>query len=237
MIGVVGERDVARQAARELEAAGEPAVATPFDARDAEELDLVVAIGEDSLARAAAAEPTVPVLPTELAAGADGVDTQAICRDVEQYHAGSAELRPEPLLVVSANGEPVGPSVLDVMLVRSEPGRISEFSWTAGQDRARFRADGVVLATPRGSHGYARAAGGPRLGLDTTAVAITPVAPFGLGAPVWIEPPAADIEFRVERDEGAVSLLLDGREQRRFAGRSTVTVSPEGSLRTIVTSS
>lgn len=233
MIGVVGEREVAHWAASELEAAGEPANATSIGDMAAAEVELILAIGEQPLSEVAGADPGVPVLPAELPTESIEHDIEAISWTIERFREGDAELRTEPLLGVSANGESVGRSLLDVMLVRSEPGRISEYSWTAGSDRSRFRADGVVLATPRGSHGYAHAAGGPRLGLDTAGVTITPVAAFGLGAAAWIEDPAAGIELRVERDEGAVSLLIDGIEQRQFSGRSTVTVRRQGSLETI----
>lgn len=233
MIGVVGEREVAHRAVRELEAAGEPADATSIGDVAAAELELIVAVGEQALSSVAVADPGVPVLPTEPPSDPGEVQVQAVRRTIERFREGDAELRTELLLDVSANGESVGRSLFDVTLVRSQPGRISEYSWSAGADRAQFRADGVVLATPRGSHGYAHAAGGPRLGLDTAAVAITPVAAFGLGADAWIQDPGADIELRVERDEGAVSLLVDGREQRRFSGRSTVTVRRQGSLETI----
>lgn len=233
MIGVIGEREVAHRTASELEAVGEPADATSIGDIATAEVVVIVALGEQSLSEVAGIEPGVPVLPTELPKEPGDVDVEGISRTIERFREGEAELRTEPLLAVSANGESVGRSLLDVMLVRSEPGRISEYSWTAGSDRSRFRADGVVLATPRGSHGYAHAAGGPRLGLDAAAVAITPVAAFGLGAAAWIEDPAATIELRVERDEGAVSLLVDGLEQRQFSGRSTVTVRRQGLLETI----
>ncbi|MFB6359759.1 MAG: ATP-NAD kinase [Halobacteriales archaeon] len=233
MIGVVGEREMAHRAASELEAAGEPADAATIGDIAAADVELIVTVGEQALSEVAGTEPGVPVLPTELAKDTGEVDAQGLSRTIERFRAGDAELRTEPLLAVSANGEPVGHSLLDVMLVRSEPGRISEYSWTAGSECARFRADGVVLATPRGSHGYAHAAGGPRLSRDTTTVAITPVAAFGLGAAAWIEDPGTDIELCVERDEGAVSLLVDGREAQQFFGRSRVTVHRQGSLETI----
>jgi NAD+ kinase len=119
------------------------------------------------------------------------------------------------------------------MLVRAEPGRISEFGVRAGGTRSRFRADGIVLATPLGSHGYAHDAGGPRLAPGVGAVTVVPVAAFGLGAPTWVVDPAGGVRLSVERDEGDVSLLVDGRERHRLAGRAAVDVATDGVLTTV----
>jgi NAD+ kinase len=92
--------------------------------------------------------------------------------------------------------------------VTRESANISEFAVRAGGRRVGdFRADGVVAATPLGSAGYARAAGGPVVGAGT-GLAVVPVAQFATARDAWVlDPPVA---CAVERDEEPVSLVLDG---------------------------
>ena len=110
--------------------------------------------------------------------------------------------RPRPLTVAPAD------LAADVTLVTSESARISEFAVRAGGRRVDdFRADGVVVATPLGSAGYARAAGGPVVE-PGTGLAVVPVAEFATFRGAWVlDPP---VGCTVERDEVPVSLVLDG---------------------------
>lgn len=234
MIGVVGDAGPADRVAASLEAAGLDVRSGPASQLTDVALEAVVSIGEPSLIDVVDAGIDVPVLPAALDDGLPSVAVADVRRTVEAFRAGAASTRSHQLLTVAADGDAAGQAVFDVMLVRSEPGRISEYRLSAPETDSRFRADGVVAATPAGSHGYAHAAGGPRLGLDADAVVVVPVAAFGLGAPVWVLDPGAGLELQVERDEGDVSLLLDGRSRLTLSGHSSVTLAPGGTLEAIV---
>lgn len=234
MIGVGGEGEAADRVAAAIEAAGLDATRLSAGERPAATLDAVAAVGEGALVDRFDPDLAGPVLPVGDLDGFPSVPADDAAGVLEAFLDGRAATRSNPLLAVEADGEPLGAAGLDVTLVRSEPGRISEFSVAGDEARARFRADGVVAATPAGSRGYARAAGGPRLELDSGVVAVVAVAAFGLGAPTWVLEPAGGISLRVERDEGDVSLLLDGRERRRLTGSSTVAVTPGGTVETVV---
>lgn len=233
MIGVVGAGGPAGRVAAAFDDAGLDAVETPAESADSGAFDVLAAVGEAALIDLVGGEVGTPVLPVGTHDGMPSVDLDAAVEAVEQYLDDRDRIRRNPLLAAAVGGAPAGIAAFDVMLVRSDPGRISEYSLTAGAARSRFRADGVVAATPAGSHGYARAAGGPRLEPDADAVAVVPVAAFGLGAPSWVLDPAAGLELRVERDEGDVSLLVDGRERERLSGQSTVALEPSGTLETV----
>nr|WP_231736957.1 hypothetical protein [Halobacterium sp. CBA1126] len=96
------------------------------------------------------------------------------------------------------------------MVVTDEPARISEYAVeTRGRSVDEVRADGVVVATPAGSHGYAADAGGPLLSADADALAVVPVAPFRVERVQWVvDAPAA---VTVVREEADVALFVDGR--------------------------
>jgi NAD+ kinase len=233
MIGVVGAGGPTERVTAAFDGVGLDAVETAADSAGAEAFDVLAAIGEAALIDLVTADVETPVLPIGPLDGLPSVDPDAAVEAVEEFLDDRERTRRNPLLTVDVGDAPAGTAIFDVMLVRSEPGRISEYSLTAGAARSRFRADGVVAATPAGSHGYPSAVGGPRLEPDTEAVAVVPVAAFGLGAPTWVLDPTEGLELRVERDEGDVSLLVDGRERERLSGRSTVVLRPGGTLVTI----
>nr|WP_305882927.1 hypothetical protein [Halobellus rarus] len=89
----------------------------------------------------------------------------------------------------------------------SAPARISEYGiespdgWTES-----VRSDGVVVATPLGSAGYARAVGGPLLAPETGLVTV-PVSPYAMHTDNWVV--RSPVRLTVERDEAEVVLRLD----------------------------
>jgi len=73
------------------------------------------------------------------------------------------------------------PAANDVAVSAGEPFRMIDLHVTRDGDRiARYRGDGLIVATPTGSTGYNMSAGGPILEPTLDAVAITPIAPHSL---------------------------------------------------------
>jgi len=197
-------------------------------------LDAVVARGERDVVELARRDADVPVLPVDAGSGVRSVPAGALDAALTAATDGEYERRERTLLALSVGGERVGRAAFDVMLVTEEPAKISEYAVRAGGDRvSRFRADGVVLATPAGSAGYAAAADGPVLA-PGTGVAVVPVAPFATTHDHWVLDPEQGIEFTVERDEGPVELLVDDRRSRTIPPRTPVSVAVDGSLSVLV---
>ncbi len=95
-----------------------------------------------------------------------------------------------------------------------------------GEFLSRFRADGLILATPTGSTAYNLSAGGPIAHPGLDALLITPICshtlsnrplavPLGFRVRVWVEP-----------GEATVYLTLDGQSGFPFAPGMSVTVGP-----------
>jgi NAD+ kinase len=193
--------------------------------------DLVVAVGERAVLELAAAPPAAPVLPVGGPADADAaapgplwLPHERVERAVAAAAAGDGRPTSHPVFGVDVDGRRVGRAVTDVALLAAEPARISAYAvGTDGGRVGRVRADGLVVATPLGSPGYARAAGGPVLG-PGAGVVVAPVAPFATAPDVWVlsVPPA--LSLSVERDEGPVELVLDGESRRRVGPDDRVTV-------------
>lgn len=230
-VGVVPGNGGATDALVEvIEAAGESARVGPPGSLPADP-SLLVAVGEEALLALADERPSTPVLPIDAGRGVASPPAGDAVDAVRSALDGEGVERSHPLLAVSLGGEPVGTALFDVMFVTSEPARISEYAVASNGERVTsVRADGVVVATPAGSHGYAAAAGGPALAPETGVVCAVPVAPFHTHTPRWVLNDD-DVALSVLRDEGDVSLLIDGHDRGTVESTHRVEVATDGSIR------
>lgn len=223
-VGVVG--DDLTDAVRE--AGGDPVSGTVADVL-AEAPEAVVAGGERALLDLADATPDVPVLPVDAGPGVRSVPRSDAESAIATLVAGAYDLAALPLLVADS---PLGRThaLCDLMLVTGEPARISEYTVRSGAETvASFRADGVVVATPAGSYGYARRADGPVLAPELDAVVVVPVGPFATSEDNWILP-SEGLRLNVERDETPVELLADDRTVGEVVPGESVDIATDGSL-------
>lgn len=201
-------------------------------------VSLLVTIGEPGVTAVARAGTEVPVLPLGPVPGIETVDADDIDAAVTAVLNGDTIERHHPVLGVELESESASShrvrALFDVTLVTSEPARISEYSVESRGDAiAQFRADGVVVATPAGSYGYASAVDAPQLSAAVDAVAVAPIAPFVTTTRRWVLPDD-DVALSVERDEGDVSLLADDRTVGTVDISDRVSVTVDGTLSTLV---
>jgi NAD+ kinase len=82
---------------------------------------------------------------------------------------------------------------------------------------ARYRADGLILATPTGSTAYSMSAGGPILHPEMEAFILNPICPFTLASRPMVVPDSEELSVEVEeRQRTAVVLQVDGQEMYRL---------------------
>ncbi|WP_135826673.1 NAD(+)/NADH kinase [Halorussus ruber] len=224
-LGIVGDGALADRIRETAEDAGEAVTHGPESDALADS-EAVVAVGESALLGVVREEVCAPVLPVAAGPGYGGVPEESAIPAVERVLAGEFDTTARAVLDVSVGGERVGPALADVMLVTTEPARISEYAvHSRGECVSCFRADGVAVSTPSGSHGYGRSAGGPLLEPGTGVVGVVPVAPFAVNVDNWVLSTDEPVTLTVERDEGEVSLLLDDRTERPVAPHTPVEVS------------
>ncbi|WP_336002527.1 ATP-NAD kinase [Halorientalis halophila] len=211
VVGVLGES--AEPIVAAVEAAGGRAETGDTDAVYGVSPDALVAVGEAPLLALASRSdaPSVPILPVDAGECVPSVPRSAVTDAVDALVSGGGDVAAYPVVGVRVDGAVRARALLDVTLLTAEPARISEYAVVTGDDTvARFRADGVVVATPAGTHGYTRRVDGPVVAANTGVAAITPIAPFATDADRWV----LDLErvsLRVERDEVPVELLADDR--------------------------
>ena len=184
---------------------------------------VVVAVGEPSLLSVARRRPDAPIAPVSTAAGRYDVPEAALGAVVDAAAAGDLRTTAHPTLDIAVDGDDVGTAITDVTLLTAAPARISEFGVAADDGwRASVRADGIVVATPLGSAGYARDAGGPALAPDTGLVAV-PISAYAMHAHRWVLRPP--LSLSVERDEADVTLRLDDAAVRSVPPNAPVEVT------------
>jgi len=190
--------------------------------RIAREVDLVLVIGGDgTLLSVARFAPTgTPVLGINV--GVLGFlaglgREEALPRLDEVLSGGFREDRRRRLDVTVREGPHRGTyrALNDAVLTKEAIARISTFSVSvAGDPVARFRADGVIVATPTGSTAYNLSAGGPILHPQLPAIVVTPICPHSLAQRPLVVRASDRIGLRVldrGRREG-LHLTLDGQE-------------------------
>ncbi len=105
------------------------------------------------------------------------------------------------------------PVLNDAVINKSALARMLDLSvHVNGTLLSRFRADGLIIATPTGSTAYNLSAGGPILYPNLEAVVVTPICPHTLTNRPLVLSLDSKIEMRLERHSEEVWLTLDGQQ-------------------------
>lgn len=116
------------------------------------------------------------------------------------------------LMLWAGQGEREGIALNDVVITRAPYTRLLTFTVSQdGQEIMRFRADGLVVATPTGSTAYSRAAGGPVVHPEVEAFVLTPLASYSFHVRPTVIPAEGTLEVRVEEKARDVRFTLDGQ--------------------------
>lgn len=136
---------------------------------------------------------------------------------LEQYLEGRLGLSRRIMLdaAVQRRGAVVGRfSGLNDAVVRGgeSPRLIRVRLHLSGTYVARYRADGLIVATPTGSSAYSMSAGGPILHPEMEAFVLTPICAFTLSSRPIVVPGRERLEIEVERQQRTgVALVIDGQ--------------------------
>jgi NAD+ kinase len=114
----------------------------------------------------------------------------------------------------------------DIVITKGALSRIIEISVTVGEAPVtRFRADGLIIASPTGSTAYNLAAGGPIVHPSVDAMVLTPIAPHTLTNRPVVIPAASEVHVRPimdSRDE--VFVTFDGQRGFELHENDLITV-------------
>ncbi|TFG39703.1 MAG: NAD(+)/NADH kinase [Candidatus Aminicenantes bacterium] len=144
---------------------------------------------------------------------------------------GRAEVvRRERLTVTveNPNNEPITHCVLnDAVINKSALARMLVLSvHVNGAFVSRFKADGLIIATPTGSTAYNLSAGGPILYPNLEILVVTPICPHALTNRPIVLSLDSTIEIRLESQSEEVWLTLDGQQGFPIGTEDLVTIKP-----------
>jgi len=200
-------------------------IATGTDAlaREAlgEQVDLMIVLGGDGTLLSAAralGRHHVPILAVNL--GGLGFLTSVTLDELypllEQALAGKHQVSERMMLdaEILRDGKGAGRqcALNDAVANKGALARMLDFDvYVNGDSLGRYRADGLVVATPTGSTAYSLAAGGPIIEPELDAFVITPICPHMLTNRPLVVPATARIEIDFAAAEEPVYVTLDGQ--------------------------
>ena len=201
----------------------------------AAQVDLMIVLGGDgTLLSAARALGThkVPILAVNL--GGLGFLTSVTLDELypllEQVVAGH-HLTSERMMLdaeVLRSGQAAEPqcALNDAVVNKAALARMLDFDvHVDGNHVGRYRADGLVVATPTGSTAYSLAAGGPIIDPDLDAFVITPICPHMLTNRPLVIPDTARIDLDFTAAEEPVFITLDGQIGFQLKPKDHVTIT------------
>jgi NAD+ kinase len=234
-----GVGEVAEEVRSYLEGCGIDVVVFGYRGRPAqpalEAFDLAISLGGDGTVLFSArilSYSAVPILAVNL--GDFGFITE-VTRDewasaFEQYRNGDLGVG-ERLMVditVERRGKDVAhfTGLNDTVVSAGGISKIVKLSVRlGGASIGRYRADGIMVATPTGSTAYSAAAGGPILHPEMDAMILNPICPFTLSHRPLVVPADELIYIEVEEDQRTdVILTVDGQSVFPLLSRDVVRV-------------
>jgi NAD+ kinase len=166
--------------------------------------------------------------------GTLGFLTTCTDADIETFADAVAENRytTSPRMLLEATVIRVDGSTLvyhalnEVTMARGETGRMVTLkAMVNGEWLNRYRADGLIVATPTGSTAYSLSAGGPLIAPQSSVMVITPICPHSLSQRSLVLSDDVEIEISPERaDDGPMLFTVDGRDTTRIDPGDRVTV-------------
>jgi NAD+ kinase len=209
--------------------------AAPTDMRLLDGVDLAVSLGGDGTLLACArmvADRGVPILAVNM--GDFGFITEVSRSELfdawEKYLAGNLGTSERLMLAVrvlrdgaeAASFTGLNDAVISALGI-SRMIRLKVF--LSDTSVGRYRADGVIVATPTGSTAYSMAAGGPIVYPEMDAFILTPICPFTLSNRPTVVPSSELLRIEVEDPQKAeVTLTVDGQENVRLLPRDQVLI-------------
>jgi NAD+ kinase len=205
----------------------------------ADQSEILLVLGGDGTLLAAArvaASRCIPILPINM--GSLGFLTSFTVEELypalEETLAGRSSMSERVMLqveLVRAGTVLDCQHVLnDAVVNKSALARMIELELSIDGDFVcRYRADGLVLATPTGSTAYSLSAGGPIVHPSVEAFIITPICPHTLTDRPVVVRDSSNIEVKLAGDAESAFLTLDGQKgiPLQSEDRVRITRSPQ----------
>ena len=188
----------------------------------AQESDLLLVLGGDGTLLAAAREAAprgIPVLPINL--GSLGFLTSFTLGELYSALEGTlaGQLAASARVMLNASlmreGETIESQLVlnEAVITKGALARMIEIELSIDEDFVcRYRADGLIVATPTGSTAYSLSAGGPIVHPAVESIILTPICPHTLSDRPLVVGDTCNVEMRLRGAAESVYLTLDGQK-------------------------
>jgi NAD+ kinase len=209
-----------------------------------EKIELVIVLGGDGTVLSAAralGSHRIPILAVNL--GGLGFLTSVTLDELypvlEQVFAGkhttSERMMLDAEIIRKGHVSERQHALNDAVATKAALARMLEFDVYVDRNRVgRYRADGIIVATPTGSTAYSLAAGGPIIDPQLDAFVITPICPHMLTNRPLVIPHTAIIDLDFAPATEPVYITLDGQIGFQLEPKDRVIVTKSASRVTLV---
>lgn len=211
-------------------AGADPSWPAPLRPLGSMQPDAIVAIGGDGTFLSVLRATTVPVLPINagtlgVLAEVDGQDLGAVDDALDRLVSGRFFVEERMKIAVRAGPTAVPDAMNEVVIHCAHPARMGQFEIALDGERlGRIQADGIILATPTGSTGYAMSALGPIVEPGVDGVVVVPIAPFRAVSRAIVIDPRHTISVRSAHTTFPTVAVVDGQEEIALAPEESVVV-------------
>jgi NAD+ kinase len=199
------------------------------------ESDLLLVLGGDGTLLAAARQAAprgIPILPINL--GSLGFLTSfridELYPALEETLAGHLAASERVMLTASLlrDGQVIDSQRVlnEAVVTKGALARMIEVElWIEEEFVCRYRADGLIVATPTGSTAYSLSAGGPIVHPAVESIIVTPICPHTLSDRPLVIGDCCDVQMRLRGPAESVYLTLDGQKGVLMESEDRVTIS------------
>lgn len=193
-----------------------PVTPQPLEAMDA---DAVVAIGGDGTFLSTLRRTQSPMLAINagtlgVLAEVDGRSAELVNDALERLVAGRFFVDERMKVAIRAGGHVMPDALNEVVIHCAHPARMGQFEIELdGQRLGRIQADGIILATPTGSTGYALSALGPIVEPGVEGIVVVPIAPFRAVSRAIVIDPLHTVSVRAVQTAFPTVAVIDGQEE------------------------
>ncbi|MCK4717040.1 MAG: NAD(+)/NADH kinase [Thermoplasmata archaeon] len=187
-------------------------------------IDILVTVGGDGTVLRALRHCNATILGVHI--GRVGflneVTPEKFKEDLQKVLAGECFIDLHTRIQMCIDGEPLRPVLNEVVIHSAQAVKIREFElYLDGNKLDHFRSDGVIVATPTGSTGYALSAGGPLLDPKLEGMLVLPLAPFRIAKRPNVVPLDSVIKLKMVKNRPCIA-NLDGQEEIELKGTETM---------------
>jgi len=205
-----------------------------LDPKAASKADLAVVVGGDGTLLAAArllGDRQIPILAINR--GGLGFLTEVTLNEmypaIERVLAGQSITEHRMMMdieILRAKKRVAAYRALnDVVINKGTLSRMIELEARVdGQYVSKFRADGLIVATPTGSTAYNLSAGGPIIFPTMSAMIVTPICSHTLTNRPIVLPPGVRVEIMLSSTQEDVQVTVDGQVGNKLETNDQITV-------------